>query len=72
MADEFDYVIVVAQRVAYRLRGSVKPTPPRVPVRMGGATAKTHICMPAGVVAMMPGKPLKINNWRSETTPQLA
>ena len=72
MSNEFDYLIVGGGSagcvLAARLSEDGNTTV--CLIEAGGAGRDFLIRMPAGVVAMLPGKPLKINNWALETTPQ--
>jgi choline dehydrogenase-like flavoprotein len=72
MAPTFDYVIVGGGTAGCVLaaRLSEDPNNQVCLIEAGGEGRDLLIRLPAGVVAMMPGKPLKINNWAFETTPQ--
>jgi choline dehydrogenase-like flavoprotein len=72
MAQTFDYVIVGGGTAGCVLaaRLSEDPNNQVCLIEAGGEGRDLLIRLPAGVVAMMPGKPLKINNWAFETTPQ--
>ena len=72
MTTEFDYVIVGGGTAGCVLAARLSENPQhRVCLLEAGGDGKDLLIrMPAGVVAMMPGKPLKINNWALETTPQ--
>ena len=73
MTNEFDFVIVGGGTAGCvpAARLSENPQHRVCLLEAGGDSKDLLIRMPAGVVAMMPGKPLKINNWALETTPQL-
>ena len=72
MADDCDYVIVGGGTAGCVLAARLSENPAhRVCLLEAGGDGKDLLIrMPAGVVAMMPGRPLKINNWALETTPQ--
>lgn len=72
MADKFDYVIVGGGTAGCVLASRLSENPQNSVclLEAGGGGKDLLIRMPAGVVAMMPGKPFKINNWALETTPQ--
>ena len=72
MTTEFDYVIVGGGTAGCVLAARLSENPQhRVCLLEAGGDGKDLLIrMPAGVVAMMPGKPLKINNWALETIPQ--
>ena len=72
MAQTFDYVIVGGGTAGCVLAARLSEDPKHrvCLIEAGGEGRDLLIRMPAGVVAMMPGKPLKINNWAFETTPQ--
>ena len=72
MTTEFDFVIVGGGTAGCVLAARLSENPQhRVCLLEAGGDGKDLLIrMPAGVVAMMPGKPLKINNWALETTPQ--
>jgi choline dehydrogenase-like flavoprotein len=71
MAQSFDYVIVGGGTAGCVLAARLSEDPKHrvCLIEAGGEGRDLLIRMPAGVVAMMPGKPLKINNWAFETTP---
>ena len=68
---KFDYVIVGGGSAGCTLasRLSEDPTVTVCLIEAGGQGKGFLVRMPAGVVAMLPGRP-KINNWAYETTPQ--
>ncbi|MBI3525602.1 MAG: choline dehydrogenase [Betaproteobacteria bacterium] len=72
MPEEFDYLIVGGGSagcvLASRLSEDSNITV--CLIEAGGDGQDFLIRMPAGIVAMLPGKPMKINNWALETTPQ--
>jgi choline dehydrogenase-like flavoprotein len=72
MAPTFNYVIVGGGTAGCVLaaRLSEDPNNQVCLIEAGGEGRDLLSRLPAGVVAMMPGKPLKINNWAFETTPQ--
>ena len=72
MAQTFDYVIVGGGTAGCVLAARLSEDPKHrvCLIEAGGEGRDLLIRLPAGVVAMMPGKPLKINNWAFETTPQ--
>ena len=72
MAQTFDYVIVGGGTAGCVLAARLSEDPKHrvCLLEAGGEGRDLLIRLPAGVVAMMPGKPLKINNWAFETTPQ--
>ncbi|MCT4553232.1 MAG: choline dehydrogenase [Pelagimonas sp.] len=69
---QFDYVIVGGGSAGSVLAARLSEDP-KVTVCLleaGGRGDSLLVRMPAAVVAMLPGKPLKVNNWCFETTPQ--
>lgn len=72
MTTEFDYVIVGGGTAGCVLAARLSENPAHSVclLEAGGDGKDLLIRMPAGVVAMMPGKPVKINNWALQTTPQ--
>ena len=72
MTTEFDFVIVGGGTAGCVLAARLSENPQHrvCLLETGGDGKDLLIRMPAGVVAMMPGKPLKINNWALETVPQ--
>ncbi len=69
---KYDYVIVgggsAGSTLAARL--SEDPNTTVCLLEAGGKGNGLLVRAPAGMVAMMPGQPLKINNWRYNTVPQ--
>ena len=69
---DFDYVVVgggsAGSVVAARL--SEDPNVSVCLLEAGGGGRDLLIRMPVGVVAMLPGRPVKINNWAYQTVPQ--
>lgn len=69
---QYDYVIVgggsAGSTLAARLTEDANVTV--CLLEAGGDGKDLLIRVPAGAVAMMPGKPVKINNWAFETVPQ--
>lgn len=72
MPEEFDYVIVGGGTAGCVLaaRLSEGGTHRVCLIEAGGEGRDLLIRLPAGMVAMMPGKPVKINNWALQTVPQ--
>ena len=72
MTTEFDFVIVGGGTAGCVLAARLSENPAHSVclLEAGGDGKDLLIRMPAGVVAMMPGRPVKINNWALETTPQ--
>ncbi|GAA4021465.1 choline dehydrogenase [Actimicrobium antarcticum] len=72
MTTEFDFIIVGGGTAGCVLaaRLSADPNYRVCLIEAGGEGRDLLIRMPAGVVAMMPGKPVKINNWAYDTVPQ--
>ncbi len=68
---KFDYVIVGGGSAGCTLasRLSEDPSVTVCLVEAGGQGKGVLVRMPAGIVAMLPGRP-RINNWAYETTPQ--
>ena len=69
---EFDYVIVGGGSAGCTLAGRLSENPD-VSVCLleyGGDGKNLAVRVPAGMVFMVPGKPLKLNNWCFHTTPQ--
>lgn len=69
---EFDYVIVgggsAGSVLAARL--SEDPSAKVCLIEAGGAGKSLLVRAPVGIVAMLPGWPVKINNWAYQTVPQ--
>ncbi|UWP89907.1 GMC family oxidoreductase [Aliiroseovarius crassostreae] len=69
---EFDYVIVgggsAGSVLAARL--SEDPSVEVCLLEAGGAGKSLLVRAPVGVVAMLPGRPVKLNNWAYQTVPQ--
>lgn len=69
---EFDYVIVGGGSAGCTLAGRLSENPD-VSVCLleyGGDGKNLAVRIPSGMVFMVPGKPLKLNNWCFHTTPQ--
>lgn len=68
---QFDYVIVGGGSAGSVLAGRLSQDPNTTVclLEAGGDGKDLFIRAPAGVVAMLPGRP-KINNWAFETEPQ--
>lgn len=69
---QFDYVIIGGGSAGATLaaRLSENPDVSVCVLEAGGDGKDLLIRVPAGAVAMMPGAPVKINNWAFETVPQ--
>ena len=69
---EFDYVIVGGGSAGCTLasRLSENPDVSVCLLECGGDGKNLAVRVPAGMVFMVPGKPLKLNNWCFHTTPQ--
>lgn len=72
MPEEFDYVIVGGGTAGCVLAARLSEDPHHrvCLVEAGGDGRDWLIRLPAGVVAMLPGMPVKINNWALQTEPQ--
>ena len=72
-APQFDYVIVGGGSAGATLANRLSADP-RVTVCLleaGGDGRDVLIRAPMAAAIMLPGKPLKVNNWAFETTPQV-
>lgn len=69
---QYDYVIVGGGSAGATLasRLSEDPSVTVCLLEAGGDGKSLVVRVPAGAVAMVPGKPVKINNWAFETVPQ--
>ncbi|MEP3633417.1 MAG: AMP-binding protein [Shimia thalassica] len=69
---QYDYVIVGGGSAGATLASRLSDDPDVTVclLEAGGDGKDLFVRVPSGAVAMMPGKPVKINNWAFETVPQ--
>ncbi|MFY0681166.1 MAG: GMC family oxidoreductase N-terminal domain-containing protein [Thalassovita sp.] len=69
---QYDYVIVGGGSAGATLAARLSEDPDVTVclLEAGGDGKDLFVRVPSGAVAMMPGKPIKINNWAFETVPQ--